>query len=297
MDSKLGSAQVDPLHDGDVVLLAPSDWTDAEEALCKLAHVASEHSASDKRRSSTRSDFSAGPRMTEPSLDATPGPAERNNAPTSRPSLRRRGSRGLAGFLLTVCVGVAATLAWQSYGDTARQMIASSAPPLGWMLSSVPTDPPSSRESTVGQPYPSAVPAPAPQAAPAQAGVVESTASKTVELTAPVTAAELQQLQTMANDLAAVRQRVEELAAGQEQMARDIAKLQAAGQDLRRRLSALPPAIAPTARKPIPTPQPAPAPFVPAATPSPPQPTAQSSAPPLPPPPPEPPARPPMPLR
>jgi hypothetical protein len=36
-------------------------------------------------------------------------------------------------FLITFCVGVAAALAWQSYGDAAREMIASSYPQLGWL--------------------------------------------------------------------------------------------------------------------------------------------------------------------
>jgi hypothetical protein len=76
-------------------------------------------------------------------------------------------------------------------------------------------------------------------------------------------------------------QNVEQLAAGQEQMARDIAKLQTAGQDIRRRIAALPPAAANMARKPVPRAQPA----------------LQSSAAPLPPAPPEPPSRPPMPVR
>jgi hypothetical protein len=55
----------------------------------------------------------------------------------------------------------------------------------------------------------------------------------------------------MSHDLAAVRESVEQLAAGQEQIARDIAKLQMDGQDMRRRIPALPPA-ATTARKPVP---------------------------------------------
>ena len=49
----------------------------------------------------------------------------------------------LTGFLITFCIGVAATLGWQSYGDPAREMIASSYPQLGWVapqLSSVPPD-------------------------------------------------------------------------------------------------------------------------------------------------------------
>jgi len=38
-----------------------------------------------------------------------------------------------ARVLITFCVGVAATLAWQSYGDAARQSVANSYPQLGWL--------------------------------------------------------------------------------------------------------------------------------------------------------------------
>ena len=50
-----------------------------------------------------------------------------------RPSLLKRLSRSLARFLILFCIGVTATLAWQSYGDEARRMIASSSPELGWL--------------------------------------------------------------------------------------------------------------------------------------------------------------------
>jgi hypothetical protein len=296
MDSKLSPAQADSHHDGDVVLLAPKDWTDAEEALSKLAHA-----ASDRRRPTAGSDFSAGPRVTEPSLDATLRLADLNNdpSPTHRPSLSRRTSRSLARLLVMACVGAAATLACQSYGGTAKQMIASSAPQLGWLSLSLPAmDPPSGREIAVEQPRPPAVQASAPQAASAQAGAVASTASETAASTAPTAPSpELQQLETMAHDLAAVRQSVEQLAAGQEQMARDIANLQTAGQDIRRRISALPPAAATTARKPAPPPQPAPQSSAAPLPPAPPQPAPQSAGAPLPSVPLEPPSRPPMPVR
>jgi hypothetical protein len=237
MDSKLSPAQADPHHGGDVVVLAPKDWTDAEEALSRLAHV-----ASDRRRPTAGCDFSAGPRVTEPSLDATLRPADLNNdpLPTDRSSLGRRASRSLARFLVMACIGVAATLAWQSYGGAAMQMIASSSPQLSWLLSPPAMDPPSGREIAVEQASPPAVAASAPQAVSAQAGAVAPTASETAASPAPTAPApELQQLATMAHDLAAVRQSVEQLTAGQEQMARDIAKLQTAGQDIRRRISAL----------------------------------------------------------
>jgi hypothetical protein len=306
MDSKPSPTQADTHQDGDVVVLASKDWTDAEKALTKLAHV-----ASDRRRAAAGSDFSAGPRVTEPSRDTTHRPADRNNRPfpTDRPSLGRRTSRGLPRFLVAACFGVAATLAWQSYGGTARQMIADLAPQLSWLLLSPPaTSPPPGDERTAEQPGPADFQAPAPQAASAQAGVVASTASETAASTVPAAPSpELQQLETMARDLAVVRQSVEQLAAGQEQMARDIAKLQTAGQDIRRRISTLPPTAATTPRKPVPPPQLAPQSSA-VLPPAPPQGAPQSSAPtapalqpapqaPYPPAPSESPLRPPMPVR
>ena len=198
---------------------------------------------------------------------------------------------------MTACIGVAATLAWQSYGGTAKQMIANSAPQLSWLLSLPAMNPPSGREIAVEQPSPPAVQASAPQAASAQAGAVAPAVSETAASTAPTARSpELRQLETMAHDLAAVRQSVEQLAAGQEQMARDIAKLQTAGQDIRRRITAFPPAAATGAHKPVP-PQPALQSSVAPLPPAPPQPAPPSSAAALPPAPLEPPSRPPMPVR
>ena len=44
---------------------------------------------------------------------------------------KRRSSRGFARFLVAICIGVAGTLAWQSYGEAAKQMFAAKAPELG----------------------------------------------------------------------------------------------------------------------------------------------------------------------
>src|SRR5258705_3140163 len=65
--------------------------------------------------SPTRSEFPADLLAGEPSV--------------ARPPPRKRFSR----FLIAFCIGVAATLAWQSYGDAAREIIASSFPQLGWL--------------------------------------------------------------------------------------------------------------------------------------------------------------------
>jgi hypothetical protein len=239
-------------------------------------------------------DFSAGPRVIEPSLDPTLRAPDLNNDPllTDRPSFGRRTSRSLARFLVATCVGVAATLAWQTYGGTAKQMIANSAPQLSWLLLSPSAmNPPSGREIAIEQPSPPAVQASVPQAPSAQAGAVALTTSETAASTAPTAPSpELQQFEAMAHDLAAVRQSVEQLAAGQEQMVRDIAKLQ-------NRISAPPPAAATMTRKPVPRAQPAPPSSAALFPPAPLQPAPQSSAAPLPPAPPEPPSRPPMPLR
>jgi hypothetical protein len=128
-------------------------------------------------------------------------------------------------FLITFCIGVAVTLAWQSYGDAAREMIASSSPQLGWL---------------------------APQDAVAQ------TAPTTIAPTA--SSPNSQELKAMSVALAAVRQKVDQLAAqvnaGQEQITRDLTtKLQAAEQDILDRISVQPsqPAASPT-RKPAPAP-------------------------------------------
>jgi len=131
------------------------------------------------------------------------------------PALRKR-SRPFTRFVITFGIGVAATLAWQSYGDAAREFIANSNPQLGWL-------------------------APRPAAASAASAA----------MVPPTPAADPQELKAMSLGLAAVGQRVDQLAAqvaaGQDQMTRDITtKLQAAEQDILSKIAA--PAAAPASR-------------------------------------------------
>ncbi len=51
-----------------------------------------------------------------------------------RPSISGRIFRGFIRFVVTVLIGVGGTLAWQSYGDVAREMVVARAPTLAWLL-------------------------------------------------------------------------------------------------------------------------------------------------------------------
>src|SRR5229473_1613437 len=131
--------------------------------------------------SPAQSEFYAGLLPVEPSVEppaVRPTALENDPFPIGRPSLRKRASRALARFLITFCIGVTATLAWQSYGDAAREMIANSYPQLGWL---------------------------APQAEPVTQNVPE-----TVALVAP--SFDQQQLNAMSLDLDAVRQSIDRIA-------------------------------------------------------------------------------------
>src|SRR6266581_3652402 len=121
---------------------------------------------------------------------------------SDRPSIGRRILRTLTGFFIAVLIGIGATLAWQSRGDTAREMVVAQAPSLGWLLS------------------------------------VSTTKSPAMAATAPDP---VQHLEPLASNLDVVRRSVEQLAAKQEQMAQNIATLQAVEEDIRQKVSSPPP--------------------------------------------------------
>ncbi len=166
-----------------------------------------------------------------------------------RPSRGRRGARAFVRFLVAICIGVVGTLAWQAYGEATKWIIATRAPELGWspeakqMIASWIeelgwTKPPSAiiavRQSAPGTP----------------AAIVAQTNPETVVPKASAAPSlELEQVQQMAKDLAEVRQGIVQLAAGHEQMARDIAKLQATNQGILDKVATPPPRPATPAPK------------------------------------------------
>jgi hypothetical protein len=131
--------------------------------------------------------------------------------------MKTRGSRGLARYLVVFCIGVAATSAWQSYGEATKQIIATRAPELGWspeakqMIASWVqrlgwTKPPAGPENTA-----------------VQAAPVAQTAPETVAPKAPAAPSlDPEQVHQIALDVAGLRQNVEQLSASQDQMAREM---------------------------------------------------------------------------
>ncbi len=140
-----------------------------------------------------------------------------NDHLAGRPSIVRRVLRSLARFSIAVLIGVGATLAWQSYGDQAREMLSTQVPSLSWLTVSTTTPTPDA-EGSAQKPAGS-------QSAP-------------IAQTAPPAATAFTQLEPIAHDLAAMRRSLEQLAAKQEQMAQNIAAMQAAEQDIRKKMFA-----------------------------------------------------------
>ena len=196
--------------------LVEREWLTAEET----------SSGGPARDLDARSDQRIGIRPMNPSIRSPRRSGLKgDNVASNRPSIGRRMFRTLTRFFIAVLIGVGGTLAWQSHGDAAREMVVARAPTLAWLLS------------------------------------VSTTKSPAVAATAPDP---VQQLEPMASNLDVVRRSVEQLTAKQEQMAQNIAALQAVEEDIRQKMSSTPPAPAQQAAS-IPQPKP-------------PQPRAQSSA-------------------
>src|SRR5207302_3763655 len=126
-----------------------------------------------------------------------------------------RGSRGFARYLVAICIGVAATLVWQSYGEAARRIIATRTLELGWSpetkqmiagwVGRLGWRPPQTVAST---PKPPALPSP--------------DVKQVQQIEADIAAVR----QAVERQLADVRETVEQLAAGQDHIVREITKLQ-----------------------------------------------------------------------
>ena len=165
----------------------------------------------------------------------------RTDLKSKRPSLVTRAARRLTRFLIVVCIGVATTLGWQAYGDKARAMIANSYPQLGWLAPEAAPVAQTAPDDMAARAAPAAPSADVQQLKELSLGLKElslglDTVRQSVDQFAAQVAAGQRQ---MAGDIAQV-------AAGQRQMAGDIAKLQAEKSPPPQRAAAAP------ARKPVP---------------------------------------------
>lgn len=153
-------------------------------------------------------EFPVGPLPIKPPAEAPAlRPADlRGDLPAKkRRSPFARGVLAFIRFVIMVCIGVAGTVAWQTYGDTAREMIANASPQLAWL---------------------------APQAAPA--------AQNSPDVIAPVGAsADQAQPVAVSPDFDAVRENVDRIAAGQDQITRSLSQLAASQEQMAREIAKL----------------------------------------------------------
>jgi hypothetical protein len=155
-----------------------------------------------------------------------------------RHSGKRRGSRGFVRFLVAICIGVGGTLAWQSYGEAIKQIIATRAPELGWSPEAKQTI--ASSIQWLGWTRQPAHPENAAVAPKAPAAPSFDPA----------------RMQEMVQNLAVLREMVQQLTAGQDQTTREIAKVESAVVEILMKVPEPPQPPAAPARKPAPVPSP-----------------------------------------
>lgn len=152
-----------------------------------------------------------------------------------------RGRSGLVAILLAVCAGVAATMAWHSYGGEAKQRLSSFVPQL---LAYVPMV----MQGTNAQPNDAASQAAVSQTAAAQPAVAPASAQEASNepatpapsASAPAAATPaaeappaqaavppelMQSIEAMTREIDSLKQTVQQLQAGQQQLSHDIAKV------------------------------------------------------------------------
>jgi hypothetical protein len=235
------STQAEPLFDDGAPPTVPQAPFGVEETLAKLAQQAASDTreaqprepASDKATDAPVSQSSAAATLASATATlgsvklgsvklgpVTLGPADlRAQIPREPPSRGKRPT--LARVAIAVCLVAAAIWAWRSYGGGARAMVAAWASP-----AAISSAQPAADQASVSQ-----APAPASTQAAAVPAVEQAapmappaTTTASAPAASPV---DHQQNDTMARDIAALRQTVEQLTAAQAQLKGQIARLQA----------------------------------------------------------------------
>ena len=172
---------------------------------------------------------------------------------TDNPVRVERASRGFVRYMLAICIGVAATLAWQSYSQATTQIIATRAPELGWS--------PEAKETIANwveqlgwTKLPTSSDAAARPSLPetAQAATVAQTAPDKVAPGVLIAASvDPQQIQQIARDIAGLRQSVEQVLDSQTKMAAEINNLLVTDMEIFLKIPTPPQPPAALSRKPI----------------------------------------------
>jgi hypothetical protein len=263
MQTTLKPKQDDDPHDFLVVGSDGAPVAPARESLASLAADAVRRPLDSQ--TPTGSAFAAAPPVRP--VDATFRPATVDDIQPlgQRRWIAKRIVRAVVAVLLTVG---AAVIARQSYGDAAKQMIATWVPQ-STLTSWLPLD-------KLGLAASPASPAAAPGAAQAQAPQAAAPAPAAPDASAPAAAAppadSTQLMQAMAHDIASVGQQIEQLKAsidqlkaGQDQLSRDVAKVSERASEKVARI-APPPVLPPRPVVPRPHKPPPPYPLPQAAT-------------------------------
>lgn len=217
--------------------IAPAnDADDLIQAVAQRARDAANATLQLQHSGKAISEIAVGPRIANSVSELGPSVAD-------RPSLVRRVARRMLRFAFVLFLGVASTLAWQSYGETARQMMVTWAPQLGPWIQLYQSAGPSI------QPPAAAVPSalPVQEASSEEATAVPDAIRQRATPTPTTSEANLQQLEEIARDVTAARQSIERLVAAQEEMASAIAGLQAAHLQIDQKV--VPPTPRPTAAR------------------------------------------------
>src|SRR5258708_24470725 len=211
----------------------------------------------------TQSESSADPTPANPSVEAPAVCAvdlKKDRFPNGRSALGKRVLLALVRFLIMFCIGVAATLAWQSYGCAARERIASAYPQLAWLA---PQAAPIARSApdTIGLAA-QAAPSPDQHAMLLDLDAVRQSIDRIANNMATSQEQITRSVDRIAARVAASQEQltlsVDQLAVSQEWMTREITKLEEIEQSIRYRNSEpLPPSPPPasvSAPKPVPRP-------------------------------------------
>ncbi len=233
------------------------------------------------RRAGAASDDFAGLQAVDPSLHVSDRVSGFRNDPFVglRPPIGSRMLRAVIRFCVVFLIGVGATLAWQSEGDKAVEMAKTPvlnwapnwAPPVWLSSPSATSSIATTKPPAVAQVTRQAEPLPQPPS-PAQPPAPVAPAQPPAPVAAATPPEAAQQMQTMARDVTMTRHSLEQLADKQEEIAQTIATLQAAEQDIRQKMAALP-KPAPIPRRKPPPPAATSAGLQPSPSPSPPAPS------------------------